>query len=653
MTALETTLLGRFALRIAGRPLAVGGPKQQALFAYLVFRAGQPVGRSELASLLWGDRFDPQARQSLRQALTRLRRVLDDSGADVLIVDHDEVSIPVGSVASDLERFRQGAQSAHLAERRAAAKAYATLLEGLVVRQAEFETWLTDARRTLAATAASLFDGLTSELARPGVTNDALTLADRWIALDPFNEPAHRRAIELCLVAGDRAGAVKRYRALEASLQEELGVQPAPETAALLDRLRTDEAPDASAPQPGNGKRERPGIAVLPFQSLSPDPDHEYFSDGLTEDIIFALSHWNTFFVIARSSTGRYKGQSPDVRQVARHLGVDYVLEGSVRRLADRVRVNVQLNDGLVGGHVWTARFDRQLDDFFKLQDEITELVAAKVEPEFAKAEQRKAAQKPPSSLDAWENYQRGIASLNELTEEGNLRAQDHFRHALKLDPQDSRIHSGMAYCLFRYSYDGFSKAPVRASQDALAHAKRAIELDDGDAQAHETLAILLIHAGEAEDAIAEARRAVEINPNFAHAHIPLGNSLSLVGRPDEGIPFLERAIQLNPDDVRSHIYLSLLADAHLNNRDYRNAAHWAGKAIERSRDFPHPYMTLASAMGHMGEIEVGAEALARCQRLHPDYLKLHPLLEAYKNPSDRMHYLEGLTAAGMKLSDT
>lgn len=388
-------------------------------------------------------------------------------------------------------------------------------------------------------------------------------------------------------------------------------------------------------------------IAVLPFDNMSGDPEQEYFADGLTEDLITALSSWRSFFVIARNSTFQYKGQSPDVREVSAHLGVQYVLEGSVRRSRDRVRINVQLIDGTNGSHVWAERFDRKLDDLFDLQDEITQLIAAKVEPEFAKAEQRKAAQKPPSSLDAWQNHQRGMAALNEFTEEGNIKARKFFARAIEISPEDGRSHSGMAYCLFRYTFDGYAGQPVQTSDEALASAKQAISLDNDDAQAHEIMAILLVHGGDLEGAHAAARRAVEINPNSAHAHVPLGNSLNLLGRPAEGIPYLEMSIRLNPDDIRVHIFQCFLADAYLNNRDYEDAVEWAEKAIERQRNYPHSHMTLASALGHQGKIDAASAALSVCQRLDPSYLEHHPSLGAYKNETDRTHYIDGLKVAG------
>ena len=392
---------------------------------------------------------------------------------------------------------------------------------------------------------------------------------------------------------------------------------------------------------------DKPSIAVLPFANLSNDPDQEYFADGLTEDLITALSYWGTFSVIARNSTFAYKGLSPDVRDVAKHLGVAYVLEGSVRKAGDRVRVTVQLIEGASGKHVWAERFDRKLDDFFELQDEITQIIAAKVEPEFAKAEQKRAAQKHSTNLDAWECYQRGVASLNELTKEGNIRAREYFTRAIQLDPTGCRAYSGMGYALFRYSYDGYSGEHGLANEESVDFAKRAVALDDGDAEAHEILALSLLHSGHPEAATAEARRAIELNPNLAHAYLPFGNSQNFAGNPQDGIPYLETAIRLNPDDIRAYMYLAIVAEAHLNNRDYQKAEEWARRSIDRKREFANAYCTLASALGHQGRIDEAAAALAECLHLQPGFIEKHPSLEWYKNPADKDHILDGLRKAG------
>ncbi len=299
-------------------------------------------------------------------------------------------------------------------------------------------------------------------------------------------------------------------------------------------------------------RSQRTAIAVLPFDNISGDSEQEYFADGLTEDLITALSRWRSFAVIARNSSFAYKGESPDIREVAEHLGVRYVLEGSVRTAGDRVRISAQLIDGATGDHVWAEKYDRKLDNFFDLQDEITQAIAAKVEPEFAKAEQRRVAQKSPTSLASWECYQRGVAALDQVTMEGMLRAREFFERAIELDPADSRAYSGMAYCLFFSVFTGFSEASEEGSNKIIEFAKRAVALDDADALAHHTLGLSMLYfSGNHDLAIAETSRAVALNPSFSQAHVPLGNALSFSGKPEEGIAHLEEALRLNPEDIR------------------------------------------------------------------------------------------------------
>jgi len=399
---------------------------------------------------------------------------------------------------------------------------------------------------------------------------------------------------------------------------------------------------------------DKPSIAVLPFDNLSGDPDREFFADGLTEDLITALSYWHTFYVIARHSTFQYKGQSPDIRQVASDLGVHYVLEGSVQTAGDRVRITAQLIDATTGLHVWAERYDRRLEDFFALQDEITQEIAAKVEPAFAKAEQQKATRKSPTNLAAWEWYQRGIATLdgffkagNVQGKTGNLQARECFKHAMEIDPSDSRPVAYLAYAHFRSVLEGYSTEPEADIGKTIEYAKRAIDLDEGNPYAHFAYSIGLTYSGQPELGIPEARRAVELNPNYSHAYIPLGNGLNLAGEPAEGVLYLEKAIKLNPTDPRNHAYFTFLAEAQLNNRDYEQAIETSRTAIERNSDYPYAHFVLASALGHLGQIEAAGEALNTCLKLRPDCIETHPQLALFKNPEDRDHILEGLRKAG------
>jgi len=401
-----------------------------------------------------------------------------------------------------------------------------------------------------------------------------------------------------------------------------------------------DRTDPARAPQ-------RPAIAVLPFNNLSGDPEQEVFADGLTEDLITALSYWRSFSVIARNSTFAYKGKSPDIREVAAHLGVRYVLEGSVRRAGDRIRITAQLIDGESGNHVWAERYDRNLTDFFDLQDEITQRIAAKVEPAFASAEQRRVRKRPAAGLASWEWYQRGVSAMYELTGDDNSRARECFKQAIEIDPTDSAPYSAMAFCHFRRIVDAYSDEREEELANVMRYARQAVALDDSDAFAHFVLGAGHAYLGQHDRAIAEGHRAVELNPNHAAARMGLGVRLSYNGEPQEGLRHLELAVRLNPDGPHIELRLFNLAEAHLNNRDYEKAVEWAQKSIGRRDDFPLPYLVLASALGHLGRIAEAETALTTALRLRPQVFANRKYSTLYRRHEDAEHILEGFRKAG------
>ena len=276
-------------------------------------------------------------------------------------------------------------------------------------------------------------------------------------------------------------------------------------------------AAPASAPvQPALALPDKPSIAVLPFQNISGDPEQEYFADGIVEEVITALSRIRWLFVIARNSSFTYKGRTVDIKQVGRELGVRYVLEGSVRKGGNRVRITAQLIDAIAGTHVWADRYDRDLSDIFAVQDEITASVAGAIEPAVAEAEQQRVLRKPPKSLDAWEAYQRGLWHFNKYTPAENQIALGFFRQAIGLDPNFAPGHYGYGLAL-QWDIWHFSERPFSEVQGTPRdEARIAVSLDDKDAMAHAVLAHIRMWGSEWEAAISEARTALALNPNSA-----------------------------------------------------------------------------------------------------------------------------------------
>ena len=347
---------------------------------------------------------------------------------------------------------------------------------------------------------------------------------------------------------------------------------------------------------------QRPAVAVLPFQNLSGDPEQEYFADGLTEDIITALSLWKSFPVIARNSTFAYKGQSPDIRKVGAELGARYVIEGSVRRAADRVRINAQLINAPTGHHVWAERFDRRMADVFAVQDEITERIAGVVAPELSKAELRRSAAKRPDSLDAWECYVRGIAAVYEGTREGNARAHELLRRAVELDPGYGKAHVALSYLHNRDVRLEFTADPAQSARLSLDAARRAVALDDSDSDAYTKLARALNLNGQNEAALSAARKAVEINPFDAEARIILGSALTILGMsPKEGLERMKEGLALNPRDPRRYVWQTHMACAHLRMEQYEDAERLAREAMTERPDYVEARLVRASALGFLG----------------------------------------------------
>lgn len=392
----------------------------------------------------------------------------------------------------------------------------------------------------------------------------------------------------------------------------------------------------------------RPAVAVLPFENMSGDPEQEYFADGLTEDIITALALWRSFPVIARNSTFAYKGKSPDIRQVGEELGARYVIEGSVRKTGNRVRVTAQLINAENGHHVWAERYDRDLEDIFALQDELTGKIAATIAPELERIEYRRTAGVKLHNLNAWECVTRGNSCLHEFTENGFVRGRELFERAVEFDPNYSMAMIGIAWSHIWDLTFAYSNDRDESVAKALEAARRAVDADPSESEAHHLMGIALLWGCNHESAILELDRAINLNPNNSSAQVTLGNLLTLVGRPDDGIPHMERGFQLNPQHPRNHIWFTFMARAHLTARRYEEAAKWARDAVQWKGDAPLPHLILSASLGHLGQSDDARRALEMCERIRPGYMMGTDNWQPYKNAEDEQHLFDGLRKAGL-----
>jgi adenylate cyclase len=367
---------------------------------------------------------------------------------------------------------------------------------------------------------------------------------------------------------------------------------------------------------------DRPAVAVLPFDNMSNDAEQDYFVDGLTEDIITALAAWRSFPVIARNSTFAYKGKSPDIRTVGRELGARYVLEGGIRKGGNRIRITAQLIDAESGHHLWAERFDRQLEDIFELQDEITQRIAATVAPEIERAQQKLSAVREPRNLGAWDYAQRGMAALADFDKAGNARAREMFAAALTLDPAYGHAHAGMAFAHNRDLMLELAEAREEAAASAHAAALKAVELDPGDSFAHTMLAIAHMWPSRYDAAVAQAERAVALNPSNALALAALGTALDATGRHDAGIAHLQQALRINPQDPRNHIAVNTIARAQLAAGHFAEAEAIARQVIIDRPDFPHAHYLLAAALASLDRPGEARASLEACERLQEGFVE-------------------------------
>ncbi|MDE2375870.1 winged helix-turn-helix domain-containing tetratricopeptide repeat protein [Bradyrhizobium sp.] len=394
---------------------------------------------------------------------------------------------------------------------------------------------------------------------------------------------------------------------------------------------------------------DRPAIAVLPFTNMSGDRDQEYFSDGISEDIITALSRLRWFFVIARNSSFVYKGRAVHIGEIARDLGVRYVLEGSVRRSGERVRISAQLNDTSSGSHLWAERYDRDLADVFAVQDEITEAIVAAIEPKLYAAESFRAQQKPPGSLDAWDLVMRALSHYWRITPQDNLAAQTLLEKAIAIDPAYGKALGLLATSHISGAHMGWASmttaVPV-AERAALA----AVEADREDAWAHHGLAYTYLFQRRFDDAVAEFELALRLNPNFALGHAFYGVTLCYSGRWQDGDAAARRALRLSPRDPFAAIFCGVAAYAQFIGRNYQEAIRLARESLRLRSDFVGAHRVLAAAAGMSGDRLLAATALAGLHRAQPNISLAWITKELpMKRAADREHYLEGLRRAGMR----
>jgi len=498
-----------------------------------------------------------------------------------------------------------------------------------------------------------------------GAKERTADVARRLLALDPLREVACRALMQIHAEQAQTAQALKLYEAMRDRLHRELGVKPEPETVQIYESIRqrrTAPAPDVVGSSPAETMARpdtasavlplpsKPSIAVLAFQNLSGDPEQEYFADGIVEEIITALSRLRWLFVIARNSSFTYKGRAVDVKQIGRELGVRYVLEGSVRKAANRVRISGQLVDAATGAHLWADRFDGGLEDIFDLQDQVTASVVGAIAPKLEQAEIERSRRKPTESLDAYDYFLRGVAAVHRWTRDANNEALQHFRRAIELDPEFASAYGMAARCYSQRKVSGWVTDRLQEIAETERLARRAAELGNNDAVALCTAGYALVYVvADLDGGSAMIERALLLNANWAWAWAFSGWTKIWLGEPEVAIEHVARAMRLSPQDPQFFNMHAANASAHFFTGRYAEASSWAERA---AREQPNHFIAacMAAASNALaGRLAEAQKAMARLRQVVPA-LRLSNLTDLFpiRRSEDLARLAEGLRIAGL-----
>ncbi len=702
MPEITLYLLGGFRMVREGRgEMTLPGRKAQALLAYLALNSGKNLPREKLASLLWGERFDEQARHSLRQCLLTLRKALGAEDDSVLLTDGDSVRLETGKIATDVEDFeRLSTDGTRGALERAVALYQGDLLEGVAIRSEGFDEWhgLEAARiRDLAADAMARLAAL---LADVGALDDAVEMAQRVLRIDPLREDAHRTLMRAHHRSGRRVAALKQYEDCVSILREQLDVGPDGETLKLYEDIRSDsrgaKVVDTAAPAvtprsetlvrskwiwiivaaliafaagiswrlltapPPSGNLlarpesmafplpDRPSIAVLPFEDLSGNASQDPFIYGITEDITTALSMSSEMFVIARHAAMAYQGKSVTVKQVAEELGVRYVLEGSVQRSGDRARINVRLVDALNGRQVWADRYDREINDIFALQDEITLQIITSLQVKMTEGEQdRIALIHGTKNLQAWILSSQGTQRARRLTRQDNAAARELFRKAAELDPKYPGPWDGQSWTHLIDAKFGWGESREASLRAAAEFAQKALSLDTERPRTYGLLGSIELLRGNHEQAILFGERAITLDPNGAEVTALLALTLAYTGDLERSAASLDRAMRLSP--YYPDWYRWTLGRVYRLMGRYDEAI--AALQI-RTRSGPEslvPLVELAAAYSQAGRIAEAEATAAEVLRIDPKFSVAAWInVPPYQSPTVSQREFDALRRAGL-----
>src|SRR5215510_14773516 len=656
----QLALLGPFELRGPDGSIDLTSKKLAALLAFLACTAPQAHARDKLMTLLWGSHFDAQARQNLRQALSRLRRVL---GEDTLISSGESVSLQPGVIACDVPRLEALLAEGRRDSLNEVVGCYrGRLLPDIEIPEEAWTEWLTAERQRLEGLALDAMVTLGEQELAAGNHEPALSAANRAIAISNLREDAHRLIMRVLAAGGRRADALKHYEDLIALLKSELTVEPDPTTTALAAELRKSYAPrlwSGAGSDPASETSavllplpDRPSIAVLPFVNMSGDPEQEYFADGMVDDILMGLSRVRWLFVIARQSSFIYKVRVADVQQIGRELGVRYVVEGSVRKAGSRVRIVAQLIETEGGAHLWADRFEGDLRDIFALQDAITERIVSAVEEKVQDAEIRRARAKPTDSLTAYDFYLRALPAWHGQTDVEYKRTQLLLGKALDVDPEYAEALGTLTESVCTRTMQGWHESRSRGVDEASRLAGRALAAGPDNSTCLASAAFTYgVLANRFEEGFELANRALMVHPNSVFVRNRAASVYVVCGEIDKAIGQCEAACRMNPLDSKkaATVTYSTLSFVLYMARRYEESVRAGRRALVFAPQSNIARKYVAISLAQLGRTDEARAEIAELLKHHSGASLAVFQQTPFRHKWMKELHMEGLRKAGLR----
>jgi TolB-like protein/DNA-binding SARP family transcriptional activator/Tfp pilus assembly protein PilF len=677
---LEIRLLGGFGFALTnGSTPGRLGPKPQALLAVLAMSRGQPLARGRLAGLLWGERDEDLARHSLCQALTTVRAALGPTASDIVLADPEGLRLAKDRLRLDVADFETAVRVSRRDTLEDAFRLYrGEFCEGLEVREPGFEEWMLTERYRLGELATDAFGRLADLQIAAGDTEAAIATGRRLVALTPLDEATHARLIHLYGAQGRRGLAEAHFARCSELLHRELGQAPGDELRVALAEARRRSSGNSAGAAPGptrQGSEARheqpqrarhwprprratsagaaaivmligalawvlyekgvggvgearsyqaapwsvpsePSIAVLPFANLSGDPEQAYFADGITRDIITDLSKFSSLFVIAANSSFRYRDGAAKVQDVARDLGVRYVLEGSVQSMDGTIRINTNLIDATAGRNVWAERYERPTQNLFAAQKEITQTIVGVVGSgwgELERAELERIRRIPTKDLGAYDLYLLGVAYNNRKSKENNARARQMFEQAIEVDPNYARAMAERSLTYLNDIFNGWTDSREEWLRKAEESSRRAIEIDSFEPWGFVTLGLIYQLKAQNDQALPLLEKAYALNPNDYYVNEALGYAVAYAGAAERAVELLEQAQRLNPYRTQER-----LGAAYFFVHRYQDALAIIDRVPGRQGS-PAYWLYKAAAHAQLGQLDEARAAVAEALKLAPE----------------------------------